>query len=92
LTDWEGKMKSSRFRAGLAVIALFTIIIGCSQQKAELVVDTGKVAYSDSTAEFPRLVFADGQTSLNDRCMVRMAKLNRKMPPMFVNGKAVGFC
>ena len=68
------------------------LITGCSKQKAELVIDSGIVAYADSTAEFPRLIFTDGQVSQNDRCMVRMSKLNRKMPAIYINGKPVGFC
>lgn len=35
---------------------------------------------------------ADGQTSLNDRCAVRKVRLNPKMPPLYVNGRPVGFC
>jgi len=74
------------------LFALSVINFGCGRQKAELVADSGSVVYTDSTAEFPRIIFADGQVSKNDRCMVRMSKLNRKMPPMYVNGKPVGFC
>ena len=49
-------------------------------------------AYEDSAAEFPRLRYSDGQVSLNDRCMVRHARLSLKLPPTYVNGRAVGFC
>ena len=42
--------------------------------------------------KFPRLRFADGQISLNDRCPVRHVKLYPKMPPVYVNGKPIGFC
>lgn len=42
--------------------------------------------------KFPRLRYADGQISLNDRCPVRHAKLNPKMAPVYVNGKPIGFC
>jgi hypothetical protein len=49
--------------------------------------------YVPGTEEkFPRLRFADGQISLNDRCPVRHAKLNPKMAPVYVNGKPIGFC
>ena len=40
----------------------------------------------------PMLKFADGMISLNDRCMVRHAKLNPGMPPVYVSGHPVGFC
>ena len=50
------------------------------------------VAYVDSTLEFPRISFCDSQISLNDRCIVRQAKLNLRMPPIYVNGHPIGFC
>jgi hypothetical protein len=46
----------------------------------------------DTSLEFSPLRFEDGAVSLNDRCPVRRARLNRKMPPVFVNGRPVGFC
>ena len=49
-------------------------------------------AYEDESAEFPRLRFPDGSLSLNDRCPVRKVKLNRRMPPLYVNGRPIGFC
>jgi hypothetical protein len=49
-------------------------------------------AYDDTTLAFPRLRFTNGQTSVNDRCPVRKVKLNRRLPPVFVNGQPVGFC
>ena len=50
-------------------------------------------SYTDEAAEFPKILFDDGeQVSLNDRCPVRKVKLNRKMPPVWINGRPVGFC
>ena len=40
----------------------------------------------------PRIRFADGLVSLNDRCPVRLVPLNLRMPPVYVNGRPVGFC
>ncbi len=41
----------------------------------------------------PRVRYADGQVSLNDSCAVlRGNKLNRRMPPAYVNGQPLGFC
>ena len=48
--------------------------------------------YQDPEAEFSKLVFADGQVSVNDKCPVRKVKLNRRMPAVFANGRPVGFC
>ena len=42
--------------------------------------------------DHPRLKYADSLESLNDRCIVRKAKLNLKMRPVYVNGQPVGFC
>ena len=40
-----------------------------------------------------RLRFADGQVSLNDQCMIQLANgLNPAIPPLYVNGRPVGFC
>jgi len=52
----------------------------------------GMGRYVNLTDSLPRLVFADGLVSLNDRCMVRQVKLNPKMPPIYVSGEPVGFC
>lgn len=41
----------------------------------------------------PRVRYDDGQVSTNDSCMIRLgSKLNRKMPPAYVNGMPLGFC
>jgi hypothetical protein len=50
-------------------------------------------AYVNDQDSLPRIRYDDGeQVSLNDRCAVRKAKLNPKMPPIYVNGQPVGFC
>lgn len=51
-----------------------------------------EVSYVQKGDSFPRIRFADERVSLNDRCPVRKAKLNLKMPPVYVNGRPVGFC
>jgi len=48
--------------------------------------------YAPQGEGLPRIRFADGQISLNDRCPVRLGKLNLMMAPVYVNGKPVGFC
>jgi hypothetical protein len=41
----------------------------------------------------PRVRYLDGQTSANDSCpILRGNKLSRKVPPMYVNGRPIGFC
>ncbi|MBK8229437.1 MAG: hypothetical protein IPK72_02380 [Candidatus Eisenbacteria bacterium] len=85
---------SSGWVAALAALAL----VAC-QQKSDPAADWPAFddyprlsAYQDTTSEHPHLVFADGSVSLNDQCPVRRAKLNRKMPPVYINGRPIGFC
>jgi hypothetical protein len=52
----------------------------------------GTARYVDAAAEKPRIRWGDAPESLNDRCIVRKSKLNLRMPPIFVNGQAIGFC
>jgi hypothetical protein len=41
----------------------------------------------------PRVRYVDGQESLNDSCIVLAGnKLNRRVPPAYVNGRPLGFC
>ena len=68
-------------------------LLGCGGKETPALVLSEKAAeYLDPDSEFPRLVFADGQTSVNDQCPVRKGKLNRRMPAIYVNGRPVGFC
>ena len=40
----------------------------------------------------PRIKYADSLVSANDRCMVALQKLNRRVRPVYVNGVPMGFC
>ena len=42
--------------------------------------------------EFPIVQYPDSLYSLNDRCIVRLRKLNLRMPATYVNGLPIGFC
>ena len=68
-------------------------VTSCTVERhAEIVTSTGTIDYADADTLFPYLRFADGQISLNNRCPVRKVKLNRRMPPLYVNGQPIGFC
>jgi hypothetical protein len=42
---------------------------------------------------FPRVRYLDGQVALNESCAIRVEnKLNRRIPPVYVNGQPIGFC
>ena len=62
-----------------------TVLAACSQPPPH------DYVAADGEA-FPRVLYADGDVSRNDRCPVRKNKLNRHMDPLFVNGEPVGFC
>ena len=78
----------------LILVFVMGFPIGCQKKKDhDLPLNTKALAvYEDENAEYPRLTFPDGSVSLNDRCPVRRVKLNRRMPPLYVNGRPVGFC
>lgn len=67
--------------------------IACGQeQQPRLLDDIGVAEYTDSTLDFPVMRYADGQLTINDRCPVRKVPLNRRLTPLFVNGRPLGFC
>jgi len=78
---------------GLWLPLLMLAAASCTEERPARLVASAKVpAYVDAAAEKPHIKFDDEQVSLNDRCPVRKAKLNLKMPPVYVNGKPIGFC
>lgn len=55
--------------------------------------DDGKFYVLGSEAEHPFVRYLDGQVSLNSTCAIRRGnKLSRKVPPVYVNGRPIGFC
>jgi hypothetical protein len=77
------------------VMGLAAVIgAGCERagDRGAIVVEPLAVAFVDSTAEYPHVRYADGQVSVNNRCIVRKLKLSRMMRPVYVNGRPIGFC
>jgi len=86
---------SPRLRAYVSVaIMAVAVMAACSKKSKEP--DKNYMVlgeYVNAEDSLPRVRYFDGnQVSLNDRCAVRKVKLNVKMPPVYVNGRAVGFC
>lgn len=80
-------------------LILFALIIAtfiaCGQEQhaePQLLADIGIAEFTDSTLDYPPMRYADGQLTINDRCPVRKVPLNRRLSPLFVNGKPLGFC
>ena len=81
-----------RRRAGAGVFAIVACLSACGERPAELVPPVGKVELVDPGSPFPKLKFADGQVSINDKCPVTKRKLSVHWPPVYVNGQPIGFC
>ena len=65
----------------------------CAVMPFEATSGDGVFAVAGDDAEHHRLRFTDGQLSRNDSCMILMGnRLNRRIPPLYVNGEPVGFC
>ncbi len=76
----------------LMVLAAAALSLACDQRSGSVLVkDDLPVTFVDESAEFSPLHMGNW-TTMNDRCMVRRAKLNLKMPPVYVSGRPVGFC
>lgn len=78
-------------------IATLAVLAGCGDDKPQTVeaprpAMTMMATVVDTALDYSPLRFEDDTISLNDRCPVRRARLNPKMPPVFVNGRPVGFC
>jgi hypothetical protein len=86
LVENEGMTRSA------AAMAASILLAGCGGKPAEMVPPAGPVTVVDPGAPFPRLKFADGLISANDRCPVTKRKLSPYFPPVYVNGLPIGFC
>lgn len=86
----------------ISVLAVASLALGlaCSKQKQQAAKQPMAEKdylvmgeYANPQDSLPRLRYFDGnQVSLNDRCPNTKAKLNPKMPPIYVNGQPIGFC
>jgi hypothetical protein len=84
-------VKSHHFLAVAGAI----LALSCSKEPpAESVAYTVFGEYVPSVEDsFPQIrYFESGLVAPNDRCAVRKVKLNVKMPPVYVNGRPIGFC
>lgn len=73
-----------RIGRAFGFLVLAAAALGCSEPPYEYV--------AGSDPEFPRLRVADRDVSVNDRCPVTLSRLSRKIDPVYVNGRPIGFC
>jgi hypothetical protein len=78
-------------RAAAASICLVAAV-ACGSRPAELVEPVGMTVQLDAPADYPKIRFGDGLISENDRCPVTKRKLSTSFPPVYVNGRPIGFC
>ena len=88
----------------LYVLAVAVLGLCCTTQKVLTKYDNIPLSYVDADGSnesanadtlrnpFPHLLMTDGQITLNDRCPVRKAILNKRLSALFVNGRPLGFC
>ena len=80
----------------LSLMSLVTVLLavwGCQDANESLPAAAAAEAhYIDAGDSLPRVAYANGDVSINDRCPVRKNKLNLRLAPIYVNGHAVGFC
>jgi hypothetical protein len=81
-------------RSILFVWLAAALLSACAQERgpARVVPTHGEAGYVEPQGDRPHVRYGDAGVSINDRCPVRQNKLNLRMAPLFVNGKAVGFC
>jgi hypothetical protein len=77
-----------------ATLAILICLLGACRTTAEPpAIAGGAFAVPGETSERHRLRYADGQVSRNDSCMILLGnRLNRRVPPLYVNGEPLGFC
>jgi hypothetical protein len=95
---------TSVFRRAAAAVLISTAALACRTQPEPPIAENRPVAYVDADGSHetqvrdtlhnahPHMRFADGQITPNDRCPVRKAPLNLKLPGLYVNGRPIGFC
>jgi hypothetical protein len=84
-----------QFPRSITVVAAVAALACAKQEQASEPVREHVVFGEYITPEdsFPQVrYFESGLVSRNDRCAVRKVRLNVKMPPVYVNGRPIGFC
>jgi hypothetical protein len=82
----------NRLVTALAAVA----VLSCADRDTDQAEKISHVVFGEYIQpedSFPRVRYFDtGQIAPNDRCAVRKVRLNLKMPPVYVNGRPIGFC
>ena len=68
-------------RGVILALACVALLPACGDAPVRDPADFGAVHYAERN-----------ETSINDRCPVRHDPLNDQVPPLYVNGRPLGFC
>ena len=90
----SNRVRSSHVLPAFGTGVALALLAGCAEppKKTAPMPALGVAHFENPAEEKPRIRWGDDPLSLNDRCIVRKVKLNLRMPPIFVNGKPIGFC
>ena len=72
--------------------AVFNVLSGCGKKTDRKDEFPPQGEFVSGQTDWPKVKYRNGQTSINDRCVVERHRLSRNVPPVYVNGKPVGFC
>ena len=82
-----------RIQSAVAILFVGTALFGACSRKDKPPKYVALGEFVEAQDSFPHVRYFDTKlVSINDRCAVRKVKLNPKMPPVYVNGRPVGFC
>ena len=87
-----GRVSLSVSRRFAPLVGLAALLVACSGRPTEVLPSLPTPTLAENPTDHPKLAFADGSQSANDRCPVTKRKLSVWFPPIYVNGKAIGFC
>ena len=80
----EGAMRTA-WIPGIGLVTLATALLGCSSPPQGV--------FEDPKAPLSRVRYVERDlVSLNDSCPVTGTRLNPAIPPVYTNGRPIGFC
>jgi len=76
-----------------AALLLTLAAMACSTLPEPVAPQDGVIRVVSGDAVHPLLRYRDGQLSQNTSCVIQLDNpLNPRIPPMYVNGRPLGFC
>ena len=81
------------FTVSVRAALVLGIAVACQSPPALVLDGEGVFALPGDRPDRHRLRYVDGQVSRNEACAIQLEnRLNHRVPPLYVNGRPVGFC